>query len=200
MEADLETSRVLIADNNRERLHLLNRVLDANRYTVIAHVRLERGLQEQVKRLNPDILLIGVDFPNDETLASVASINRTHPCPIVMFAQDERSETIQTATRAGVSAYAVGSLSKERVETIIEAAVARFYEFRALQQELEKTKASLAERKIIEQAKEIVSQQLGITEAEAYKTLRKIAMDRRKRLAEVARDVLSMAKVFGNDE
>ena len=63
--------------------------------------------------------------------------------------------TIQAATRAGVSAYAVGKLTDARVKTIIESAVARFHEFQALQQELEKTKTNLAERKVIERAKEL---------------------------------------------
>jgi response regulator NasT len=198
MEAVVETQHVLIVDNDLERIHRLNQVFEISRYNVIAHVGLELGLLERVKQVNPDIILFGVDSPCDETLTSITSLNQNYPCPIVMFAQDERSETIQNATLAGVSAYVVGSLSKERIETIIEAAVARFYKFRELQKELEKTKTSLAERKIIERAKEIVAQQRGTTEAEAYQTLRKMAMNRRKRLAEIAQDVLSIAEVLTN--
>ena len=97
-----------------------------------------------------------------------------------------------------VSAYAVGKLTGARVKTIIEAAVARFYERRALQQELEKTKTNLAERKIIERAKELVAQQRGCNEAQAYQILRKMAMNRRKRLAEISQDVLSAAEVLTN--
>ena len=115
-----------------------------------------------------------------------------------MFSRDERSETIQAATRAGVSAYAVGELTSARVKTIIEAAVARFDEFRALQEELEKTKTSLAERKIIERAKELLAQHRGCDEAQAYQILRKMAMNRRKRLAEVSQELLSMAEVLTN--
>ena len=99
-------------------------------------------------------------------------------------------------TRAGVSAYAVDKLTGARVKTIIEAAVARFCEFRALQQELEKTKINLEERKIIERAKEMVAQQRGCNEAQAYQILRKMAMNRRKRLAEISQDVLSAAEVL----
>ena len=198
MEAVDGTQNVLIVDNDLERIHLLNQVFEASKYNIIAYVELDCDLLDQVKQTNPDIILIGVASPADETLASIGSINQNHPCPIVMFAQDDRSETIQNATLAGVSAYVVGMLSKERVETIIEAAIARFGKFRALQKELEKTRTSLAERKIIERAKEIVAQQRGTTEAEAYQTLRKMAMDRRKRLAEIAQDVLSIAAVLTN--
>ncbi len=198
METDVETYHVLIIDNDLVRVKLLNQVFEASRYNIKAQVGLSSSLLDKVKDTNPDIILFGVDSPCNETLATIGTINQEHPCPIVMFAKDECSETIQNATLAGVSAYVVGSLNKERIETIIEAAIARFGKFRALQKELEETKTSLAERKIIERAKEIVAQQRGTTEAEAYQTLRKMAMDRRKRLAEIAQDVLSIAEVLTN--
>ncbi len=198
MEAVAETQNLLIVDDDVNRINQLEQVFAASRYNIIAHVPIQQDILQRVEQSNPDIILIGADSPCNETLDTVASINQNHPCPIVMFAQDERSETIQNATLAGVSAYVVGELSKERIKTIIKAAVARFRKFQALQQELEKTKTSLAERKIIERAKEIVAHQRGTTEAEAYQTLRKMAMDRRKRLAEIAQDVLSIAEVLTN--
>ena len=190
--------RILIIDNNPERAHSLIQILEASRYKVAVPVRLQEGLTEQVTQIKPDIILIGADFPGQKILSWVASLHESYPCPMVMFSRDERSETIQAATRAGVSAYAVGKLTGPRVKTIIEAAVARFYELRALQQELEKTKTNLAERKIIERAKELVAQQRGCTESQAYQILRKMAMNRRKRLAEISQDVLSVADVLTN--
>lgn len=190
--------RILIIDNNPERANSLIQILEASRYKVAAPVRLQEDLTEQVTQIKPDIILIGVDFPRQTILSWVASLHESYPCPTVMFSRDERSEMIQAATRAGVSAYAVGKLTGARVKTIIEAAVARFYELRALQQELEKTKTNLAERKIIERAKELVAQQRGCNESQAYQILRKMAMNRRKRLAEISQDVLSAADVLTN--
>ena len=186
METDTSTLKVLIIDNNSERATSLVQILKASRYKVTPPLRLQKGLTDQVASVKPDILLIGIDFPGQTILNWVASLHESYPCPTVMFSRDERSETIQAATRAGVSAYAVGQLTGARVKTIIEAAVARFYEFRALQEELEKTKTSLAERKIIERAKELVAQQRGCNEAQAYQILRKMAMNRRKKLAEIS--------------
>ena len=198
MGAVTSTPRVLIIDNNPERATSLVRILEANRYNVAVPLRLQEGLADQVSRVKPDIILIGVDFPGHAILDWVAALHEDYPCPTVMFSRDERPETIQAATRAGVSAYAVGKLTGARVKTIIEAAVARFYELRALQQELEKTKTNLAERKIIERAKELVAQQRGCSESQAYQILRKMAMNRRKRLAEISQDVLSAAEVLTN--
>ena len=198
METGTPTPKILIIDNDQERATSLVQILRASRYRVAVPLRLQESLVGQVSRVKPDIILIGVDFPGQAILGWVASLHESYPCPTVMFSRDERSETIQAATRAGVSAYAVGKLTGARVKTIIEAAVARFYEFRALQEELEKTKTNLAERKIIERAKELVAQQRGCNEAQAYQILRKMAMNRRKRLAEISQDVLSVAEVLTN--
>ena len=198
METVTSVPKILIIDNNQERATALAQILKTNQYSVAVPLRLQEGLADQVLRVKPDIILIGVDFPGQSILNSIASLHECCPCPTVMFSRDERSETIQAATRAGVSAYAVGKLTGARVKTIIEAAVARFYEFRALQEELEKTKTNLAERKIIERAKELVAQQRGCNEAQAYQILRKMAMNRRKRLAEISQDVLSVAEVLTN--
>ena len=198
METVTSVPKILIIDNNQERATALAQILKTNQYRVAVPLRLQEGLVDQVSRVKPDIILIGVDFPGQAILNSIASLHECYPCPTVMFSRDERSETIQAATRAGVSAYAVGKLTGARVKTIIEAAVARFYEFRALQEELEKTKTNLAERKIIERAKELVAQQRGCNEAQAYQILRKMAMNRRKRLAEISQDVLSVAEVLTN--
>ena len=198
MEKINSASSVLIFDNNPERATLLVEILEKVQYNVSVPLRLQNDLVDQVSRLKPDIVLIGVDFPGQVVLDWVAVLYESYPCPTVMFSRDERPQTIQAATQAGVSAYAVGKLTVARVKTIIEAAVARFYEFRALREELEKTKMDLAERKIIERAKEMVAQQRGCNEAQAYQILRKMAMNRRRRLAEISQDILSAAEVLTN--
>ena len=198
MEKINSASSVLIFDNNPERATLLVEILEKVQYNVSVPLRLQNDLVDQVSRLKPDIVLIGVDFPGQVVLDWVAVLYESYPCPAVMFSRDERPQTIQAATQAGVSAYAVGKLTVARVKTIIEAAVARFYEFRALREELEKTKMDLAERKIIERAKEMVAQQRGCNEAQAYQILRKMAMNRRRRLAEISQDILSAAEVLTN--
>ena len=198
METVANKQSVLIVDNDTERIQQFNQLLNPKRYPVIATVSIEDNLPNIIMKENPDIILIGLETPDENIIGIVDSISTNNPRPIVMFAKDERSETIRNVTRAGVSAYAVGSLSEERMVTIIKAAVARFTEFQALLQELEKTKTTLEERKIIERAKEIVAQQRGTSEAEAYKVMRKMAMDQRKRLADIAKEVISIAEVFTN--
>lgn len=196
METVSNRQSILIVDNDTERIQQINHLLNPQRYPVVAIVNIEANIKNIILKENPDIILIGVETPDENTIGIVDTISKNYPRPIVMFANDERSETIRNVTRAGVSAYAVGSLSKERMVTIIKAAVARFSEYQTLLQELEKTKTTLEERKTIERAKEIVAQQRGTSEAEAYKVMRKMAMDQRKRLADIAKEIMSIAEVF----
>ncbi len=191
-------SRILIFDDDTERANMLVQALEASEYTVAAHPASVADLLPQAETVKPDVILIGADVPRQNMLTDVATISQKRSVPIVIFTRDNRSESIHAATQAGVSAYVVNGLSPERIQPIIEAAIARFREFQALAQELEKTKTSLAERKVIERAKGVVMEQRGCTEAEAYRLLQKMAMDRKKRLAEVAQDVLSITEVLKN--
>lgn len=191
-------SRILIFDDDTERANLLVQALEASEYAVAAHTASVTDLLPQAETVKPDVILIGADVPKQNMLTDVATISQNQSVPIVMFTRDNRSESIHAATQAGVSAYVVNGLSPERIQPIIEAAIARFREFQALAQELEKTKTSLAERKVIERAKGVVMEQRGCTEAEAYRLLQKMAMDRKKRMAEVAQDVLSITEVLKN--
>jgi response regulator NasT len=95
-----------------------------------------------------------------------------------------------------VSAYVVGGLSAERVRPVLEVAIARFKEFEALRRELEDARSSLADRKLIERAKGILMKHRGMAEEEAFRTLRKMAMDRKMRLAAVAREVVAAAELL----
>jgi response regulator NasT len=106
------------------------------------------------------------------------------------------SESIRAAVQAGVSAYVVGGLSPERVRPVLEVAIARFNEFQALRRELESAKSSLEERKVIERAKGILMKSRRLAEDEAFRLMRKMAMDRKVRLADVAREVIAAAEIL----
>ena len=190
--------RILIFDEDTERADMLVQALEASEYTVEVHTSSVGDLLPQVETIQPDVILIGADTPGQNMLADVATIKQQQSVPILMFTRDDRAETIRAATQAGVSAYVVDGLSPESIQPIIEAAIDRFREFQALAQELAKTKTDLAERKIIERAKGLVMEQRGCTEAEAYRMLQKMAMDRKRRLAEIAQDILSVTEVLKN--
>jgi len=186
--------RVLLVDEDPGRAVLLKAALRESGYTVFVHTGTTANLLAHVHEVEPDVIIIDRDSPDRDTLEHVCSVTRDEPRPIVLFTQDGDRATIQAAVRAGVSAYIVGGMSAERVRPILDVAMARFEEFQALRQELDKAKLSLAERKQIERAKGIVMKSRGVSEDEAYGLLRKLAMERNQRIAQVSENVISMAE------
>ena len=192
----MKTMRVLLVDEDAERAELLKSALHESGYTVSLHVGAMAQLLAQVRAVEPDVIIIDRDSPDRDTLEHVCMVTRDQPRPIVMFADDGDRMAIRAAVDAGVSAYVVGGLKAERIRPIVDVAIARFEQFQAMRQELDQTRTNLAERKQIERAKGIVMKSRGVSEDEAYGLLRKLAMERNQRVAQVAENVISMAELL----
>ncbi|QPK63252.1 ANTAR domain-containing protein [Methylomonas sp. LL1] len=154
------------------------------------------NLLDVVKTLQPDAVVLNLYTPDDKVLNMMLEINQQHSVPVIMFAEDQQTETINKVIKAGVSAYIVDGLEPKRIKTIIDVAIARFREQQALKNELKKTKDQLEERKLIDRAKAILIKSQGYSEDQAYHALRKLAMDRKVSLGEMAKNVISMAELF----
>jgi len=176
-----------------ERAEVLQQALKRAGYEVIAYVPSTFDLNRQVAALKPDIVIIDTDSPDRDTLENLCVVTRDDPRPVVMFTHDGDSEKIRAATLAGVSAYVVDGMSGERIGPIIDAAVARFEQFHALKRELDDIEEKLADRKVIEKAKGILMKSRNLSEDEAYRALRKQAMESNVRLAEVSRQLIAVA-------
>jgi two-component system, response regulator / RNA-binding antiterminator len=188
--------RVLIVDENAERAALVERALVQSGCEVVARLGGRADLQARINAVQPDVIVIDMDCPDRDTLEDMSRISRDQPRPTVMFVDRSDSESIRAAVRAGVSAYVVGGLSAERVRTVLDVAIARFAEFQALRSELASARTDLEERKVVERAKGILMKRRNLGEAEAFRLLRKMAMDRKARLADVARDVVAAAELL----
>jgi response regulator NasT len=183
----------MIVDDVNERAEVLQQALARSGYEVIAYMPSTFDLNRQVGALDPDVIIIDTDSPDRDTLENLCVMSRDEPRPVVMFTHDEDSEKIRAATAAGVSAYVVGGMSAERIRPIIDAAIARFEQFQALKREVDEIEEKLAERKLIERAKGLLMKSRGLSEDDAYRALRKQAMESNTRLAVVARQVLALA-------
>lgn len=195
----LSDLNIMLVDDNEERASALRQVLTSHGYHVVACVCATDYLPDRVRQVNPDVILMDIDAPSRDTLEHIGSVNRELPRPIVMLSRDEDSATIQAAITAGVSAYLVDGLKTTRVRPVIDMAIAHFREYQSLRGELEKTRTSLTERKLIDRAKGLLMAQRSITEPEAYAMLRSLAMNRKRRIGDVAADVIEMAEVLNHD-
>jgi len=187
---------VLLVDDDPLRAAIVEPALREAGYEVVTVVDSAAAMLAQVRARRPDVIIIDRDSPDRDTLEHVCMITRDDPRPIVMFTQDQDRTLMRAALEAGVSAYVVDGLSVERVRPIVEVALARFEQWQALRRELDQAQTNLAERKLIERAKGIVMKQRGCTEDEAYAMLRKLAMSRNQRLAQVAESVITMAELL----
>jgi len=185
--------KVIVVDDESERAEALQSALVQSGHEVIAFVESAIDLHRQVRTLQPDVIIIGTDSPDRDTLEHLCVMSRDEPRPVVMFTHDGDSEKIRAATQAGVSAYVVDGMTARRIGPIIDAAVARFAQFHALKRELNEIEEKLADRKVIERAKGILMKSRNLSEEDAYRALRKQAMQNNARLAEVARQVVAVA-------
>lgn len=153
-------------------------------------------LARQVEAGRPDVILIRSDAPSRDTLVQLAELGATAPRPVLLFARRGNRQLMRMAFKAGVSAYVVDGLQRERVKALIDLAIARFEEHQALKNERDDATHKLAERKLIDRAKGVLMKARGLDEEAAYAALRKLAMDRGQSLGKAAEDVIEMAKVL----
>ncbi len=191
------TMRVLIVDESPERTAVLREGLERAGYEVVAALAAPIELLRAVEEARPDVIIIDTDSPSRDVLEHVVVISRDEPRPIVMFSGDDAPQAIRDAVRAGVSAYIVDGLDAARVKSIVEVAVARFDEHQRLRAKLAEANLKLSERRLVERAKGILMKSRGMTEDEAYQALRRMAMDRGKRLGEIAQQLIDVTEFLG---
>lgn len=187
--------KVLIADEIQSD-KLLEKTLQRHGFETVCLPLESLDLGSLVSSLLPDIIVLNVYTPTPAILDAILKVNQAHSVPVILFAEDQDSKTIDQVIKAGVSAYIVDGLETKRIKTIIDIAIARFKEQQALKDELKKTRSQLEERKAIDRAKGILMKTQEFSEEQAYHTLRKLAMDRNISVGEMAKNVISMAELL----
>jgi len=185
-------TRVMLVDDTPARAAMLEQALTDCGFEVICRMASAQGLMKQVAEHQPDVVIVDIESPDRDMLEHMTVLNQHLPKPVIMFAEQGDSNTIDRAIRAGVSAYVVDGLNPERVRSIVDVAVARFREFQALRNELQQTRTRLADRQVIDKAKALLIQHRQMDEDEAYHAMRKLAMDRSQKLVDVANDIVSV--------
>ena len=189
--------KVLVIDDQPRRYEAIARAIEAAGDQVVPRLEgAHRDIHAAVQRLNPDVVIIDIDSPDRDVLEDMRRISHEQHRPIVMFVDDAEPDSIRRAIRAGVAAYVVKGASPERVRSVLDVAIARFQEDRALRDQLAEARSSLEERKLVERAKGILMDRRALSERQAYDLLRKTAMDRGMRLADVARQLVGMADLL----
>jgi response regulator NasT len=188
---------VMLVETIQEKTFSLDATLMKADYEIIARLNAGADLYKMVDKYHPDLIVIDMESPDQEILRHMYNINNELPTPIVVFAEKGDREIIDAAIKAGVSAFVVDGLEVERVLPVIDVAIARFREYQAMRNDLKETRTQLSNRKTIDRAKGILMKLRGFSEDEAYKAMRKQAMDRNKRVVEVAQGIIETADLLG---
>jgi two-component system, response regulator / RNA-binding antiterminator len=189
--------KVLLVDEEPGRAAILERALLDAGYVLVSRLSSADRLAEHVAISQPDIVIVDIDSPDRDCLENMAVLSRSNPKPVIMFSDEDDEDTIAGAIKAGVSAYVADGMNPERVRPIVQVAVARFREFQALKNELQKTRDQLADRKLIDKAKGLLMKHRNFSEDEAYHAMRKLAMERNQRLVDTARNVIEVFEMLG---
>ena len=188
--------RIAIVDENSARSAIIEAGLREAGYADIVQVGETTALVKQLETLGPDVILIDLENPSRDTLEDMLTVSRAVRRPVAMFVDQSDTAMIEAAVEAGVSAYVVDGLRKERVKAILDMAISRFNAFERLRGELAEAKTKLEERKVIDRAKGVLMKAKTISEEEAYALLRRAAMNENRRIADVAQSVIMAADLL----
>ncbi|ALD89540.1 response regulator with antiterminator output [Cupriavidus gilardii CR3] len=150
------------------------------------------ALPDVIAARQPDLIIIASESAARDTVEHVCVSTQHAPRPIVLFTDNDDAERIKAALTAGITAYIVDGLRAERVKTVLDVAYARFQLDQALRAELDATRLKLTERKLVERAKGLLMQARGLSEDDAYKRLRTMAMERGIKLVDAAQRVIDV--------
>ena len=189
--------RVLLVDDGAHRVATMREELARLGYEVVGVVDSAPLIHDVVEQLAPDVVIVDSESPSRDTLEHLAVMSSTSPRPVVMFAEDASKDPMRRALKAGVSAYVVAGMKVERLEPLLNVAIARFEQESELRAELQETRGKLAERKRIERAKGILMKQRTLSDDDAYAQLRRLAMNRGLRLVEVADKIIEAHDLIG---
>src|ERR1700694_1872036 len=188
--------KIVIVDESRIRPAILAEGLREAGFTDVVHISEMQGLLSRIYALDPDVLVIDLENPSRDVLEQMFQVSRAARRPMAMFFDQSDAASIQASVDAGVSAYIVDGLKKERLKPILDLCISRFNAFAKLQDELDRTKSALEDRKVIDRAKGILMKLKGLTEDEAYVLLRSTAMREKKKIGEIAQSILTASELL----
>ena len=188
--------RVLVIAESSERADIVRRGLLLAGHEAADVAPADGPLPVTTDESRPDAIVLESDSPPIDLLDRIVDAMGEKPLPLVIFAHDPSEQCINRAVRAGASAYVVDGLDAARVPAIMQVALARFELMNDLRSELSVANQKLAERKFVERAKGLLMKSRGLSEDEAYHMLRRMAMERNRRMGDVAKSVLEMAELI----
>ncbi len=188
--------KIAIVDESPVRAAILEEGLREAGFTQVERLAEMHNLLKRIYAIDPDVILIDLQNPSRDVLEQMFQVSRAVRRPVAMFVDQSDAASIEASVDAGVSAYIVDGLKKERIKSILDLCISRFNAFAKLRAELERARSELDDRKAIDRAKAILMKTKALSEDEAYSTMRSAAMREGKKIADIARAILTAAELL----
>jgi response regulator NasT len=188
--------KIVIVDESPLRAAILEEGLREAGFEDVERLGEMHNLLKRIYAIDPDVIVIDLENPSRDMLEQMFQVSRAVRRPVAMFVDQSDAASIEASVDAGVSAYIVDGLKKERIKSILDLCVSRFKAFSRLQDELARAKSDLEDRKSIDRAKGILMKSKDLTEEQAYAALRSAAMREKKKIADVARAIITAAELL----
>ena len=200
MPARPTTLSILVIDENRLRASVIEAGLREAGHDNLTIIHDVTGIARRIAEVEPDVIIISLENPNRDMLENMFQLSRVVQRPIAMFVDRSDQAEIEAAVEAGVSAYVVDGLKRERVKPILDMAISRFNAFSRMARELQDARSELENRKLIDRAKGILMATRGLSEADAYGLLRKTAMNQNRKIHEIAESLITASGLLAPPE
>lgn len=190
------TLKIVIVDESPVRSAIIEEGLREAGFSDVVRVSETANLLARIYAIDPDVILIDLENPSRDVLEQMFQVSRVVKRPVAMFVDHSDTASIQASVDAGVSAYIVGGLVKDRVKHILDLCISRFNAFSRLQTELDLAKTALEDRKLIDRAKGILMKMKSLSEDDAYSLMRSTAMREKKKIVEIAQSIITAAEML----
>ena len=189
---------VLLISNSKSRMRIIEAGLENAVTTKINSIDPDY-LSKTIKAAAPHVMVVDCENPTEATIKNMKQVTQSHPMPIIMFVEGSDGALTREAIRSGITAYIVDGLTPARVRPVIDMAIERFKMVGELKDELKKSKQDLEARKLIERAKGILMQQRGLSEADAFKSMRDLAMKESVTIKKISENIISVSSLLQGD-
>jgi response regulator NasT len=188
--ADQSSSRrvVVAEDESLIRMDIVETLRDHG-FDVVGEAGDGNKAVELAFSLKPDLMVMDIKMPDLDGISAAEQIAELK-IPVVLLTAFSQQELVTRAAEVGAMAFLVKPFSPQDLLPAIEIALSRHAQLITLESEVSDLAERLETRKLVERAKGVLSEEMKLTEPEAFRWIQKASMDRRLSMAEVARTVL----------
>jgi response regulator NasT len=184
-----ERTVVVAEDESLIRMDVIETLRD-NGFSVVGEAADGEKAVELARELEPDLVVMDVKMPLLDGISAAEILSKEKICPVVLLTAFSQRELVERATEAGALAYVVKPFGPNDLIPAIEIALSRYQQLAALEDEVADLADRLETRKVLDRAKGILNDTMGLTEPEAFRWIQKASMDRRLTMREVAQTVV----------